>query len=426
MTARTNKEVEEIFLSDCLMNNFNEIDLYLAQSVQYWQYNFFVLSDYPTFNGNTKLIELLQSIDDNQLAAYQTTPSLLYPVLKQVIPELLNIEASLFALNKLSDDCDDNIPFWFKKGIKGKKWTQIDRFSNTIKCSLPILEWCAGKGHLGRLIHHKTGVKVSAIEWSADLCKQGQQLANQQGIQQDFIEANVLSGEADEYLNQQLHVIALHACGDLHVRLINRAKKLFTKKITISPCCYHLTEHDIYQAVSKHVRQSSHLLALSPLSKQDLKLAVAQQSSLKERQSQLNDQEVWWRLSFDCLQKSLLKTDKYLNVPSFPKTLLSASFKEFAQWVVTYKQLDINLSHYSDNALTIYLVQGRERLNRLRRVELVTQFFRRPLELWLAYDRALSLQEAGYQVQISTFCDAHVTPRNLLIQASLKYSNTAQ
>ena len=62
------------------------------------------------------------------------------------------------------------------------------------------------------------------------MCKQGQQLAVQQDIEQNFIEANVLLGEADKYLNQQQHVVALHACGDLHVHLINSAKKLSTKK----------------------------------------------------------------------------------------------------------------------------------------------------------------------------------------------------
>ena len=65
-------------------------------------------------------LSLLQSINDSQLAAYHKTPTLLYPILKQAIPELLNIEPSLFELNKLSDYFDDDIPFWFKKGIKGK------------------------------------------------------------------------------------------------------------------------------------------------------------------------------------------------------------------------------------------------------------------------------------------------------------------
>ena len=52
MTARDDKQVEEILLSDCLISNdlasnyslidyFNKIDLYLTQFMQYWKYNFF-------------------------------------------------------------------------------------------------------------------------------------------------------------------------------------------------------------------------------------------------------------------------------------------------------------------------------------------------------------------------------------------------
>ena len=66
------------------------------------------------------------------------------------------------------------------------------------------------------------------------------------------------------------------------------------------------------------------------LTKQDLKLAVAQQSTLKECQSHLNGKEVWWRLSFDCLHKTLLKTDKYLNVPSFLKRYCLLALKSLS------------------------------------------------------------------------------------------------
>lgn len=397
-----------------LKHNFDKIDRYLTTTKQYWHYNAFILNDYPTFSGNSTLINFLHRIDDNQLLSYQQNPASLYPLLKQFIPELLNINNPLFDINNNDLIHDLDVPFWFKKGIKGRKWIQIDQFSNFIDETLPVLEWCAGKGHLGRLIHYKTKNQISAVEWNAELCNQGLALAEQQSILQPFFVANVLLGEGSQLLNKEQHVVALHACGDLHVHLINGVKKALTEKVTISPCCYHLTEHDNYQAVSSYALQQSQLLSSITLSKQDLKLAVAQQSTSGERQTQLNDQEVWWRLSFDCLQKALLKTENYLTVPSFPKTLLSNNFRDFAEWVKAYKQLDIELP--AD--LSMYLVQGKARFNRLRRGELVSQFFRRPLELWLVYDRALSLQEAGYQVNISIFCDANITPRNLLIQAS--------
>ena len=41
--------------------------------------------------------------------------------------------------------------------------------------------------------------------------------------------------------------------------------------------------------------------------------------------------------------------------------------------------------------------------------------FRRPLELWLALDRALMVREAGRPVTVGTFCAMDQTPRNVVI-----------
>ncbi|MEZ5588997.1 MAG: hypothetical protein R3E46_18170 [Sedimenticolaceae bacterium] len=60
---------------------------------------------------------------------------------------------------------------------------------------------------------------------------------------------------------------------------------------------------------------------------------------------------------------------------------------------------------------------GRERLAQVSREDLVRQLFRRPLELWLAYDRCLYLEEQGYEVSLRGFCPRQVTPRNLWIHA---------
>ncbi|GAM61607.1 hypothetical protein JCM19232_5908 [Vibrio ishigakensis] len=37
----------------------------------------------------------------------------------------------------------------------------------------------------------------------------------------------------------------------------------------------------------------------------------------------------------------------------------------------------------------------------------------------MVLDKALFLQEQGYQVELSQFCDKKITPRNILIQAAL-------
>ena len=52
------------------------------------------------------------------------------------------------------------------------------------------------------------------------------------------------------------------------------------------------------------------------------------------------------------------------------------------------------------------------------RIELVRHVFRRALEIWLVLDRGLYLQQAGYDVSLSEFCEKQLTPRNVLIQAT--------
>ena len=61
--------------------------------------------------------------------------------------------------------------------------------------------------------------------------------------------------------------------------------------------------------------------------------------------------------------------------------------------------------------------QFRQSLAQVRNLELVRGLFRRPLELWLLLDRALFLEEQGYQVRLGTFCAHELTPRNLLLLA---------
>lgn len=60
---------------------------------------------------------------------------------------------------------------------------------------------------------------------------------------------------------------------------------------------------------------------------------------------------------------------------------------------------------------------GWHRLAEVRNLELLRGLFRRPLEVWLVLDRALFLQEQGYAIEVGTFCEPSLTPRNLMLLA---------
>jgi len=53
------------------------------------------------------------------------------------------------------------------------------------------------------------------------------------------------------------------------------------------------------------------------------------------------------------------------------------------------------------------------------RLSIVRHAFRRPLEVWLALDLAVRLENDGYAVDLGRFCERPLTPRNLLISARL-------
>lgn len=389
---------------------FQQLDHYLTSLQRFWQFEAFHFGDYPWLATDPALCDFLDNLSEQELQLYQQQPEQLQPLLSAFIAPLRDLSDSLFTVKQLPAVTAEKLPFWLSNGIKGRKWSQISDFARQIDEEHPIVEWCAGKGHLGRLISWQKSLPVLSIEWQQTLCDAGAKEAQKMQIMQTFQQADVLQGAADSCIDSSCHAIALHACGDLHLRLIALAKEHKPVQLSISPCCYHLTRESIYQPCSLQGQKSALLIT-----KQGLKLAVNKQVTAGKRQSRLSEREVLWRLAFDELQKHCLQTEDYFPLPSFPKTLLSQDFNRFVSWAMQEKALSFALPE----SLSVFLLCAQQRLNKVRRMELISQFFVRPLELWLVYDRALSLQESGYQVSVATFCDERVTPRNLLIHAHL-------
>ena len=131
------------------------------------------------------------------------------------------------------------------------------------------------------------------------------------------------------------------------------------------------------------------------------------------RIEKLRHTEVQWRLAYQALRADLTGETDYRPLSSVAKHWFSGDFAEFGRWAAEQHQLPLpavpDWQHY--------LQQGAAHAALVRRIELVRHLFRRPLELWLVLDRALFLEQHGYQVRLAAFCDYQVTPRNLLLQA---------
>ncbi|GAA5317919.1 MAG: hypothetical protein AseanaTS_31270 [Candidatus Pelagadaptatus aseana] len=350
-----------------------------------------------------------------QLQCCESNPKAFDALLADIEPGLLDlyIQIRQFDQSLRQDDCESpanlTVDRFFHTGIPGRKWQQIKAFAAQVDTVEPILDWCSGKGHLARLLAVSQQVEVDCLEFDQGLCDAGAKMAMDQELPLSFHCHDVLK-PLPAALHQKAHYsTALHACGNLHLAVIQHAVKHSISGLSVSPCCYHKVPEQVYMPLSAIGKNSG-----LQLTRDDLALSVAETVTGGNRDRLAREKERLWRLGFDLLQRQVRGVDEYLAVPSVPKSRLAGDFQSFCDWCFTKKGV---AAPSSSIAVERYLEQAQTVLIDIRKFELIHQPFKRAIELWLILDRCLYLQDNGFKVGLTAFCDRQLTPRNLLINA---------
>ena len=383
-------------------NLFIVLDTLLQQHRPLWQFQP-MQADWPA-ELEPALTRLLQSFSLEDCARIDASPALQLQYFQYWFPQLF---AALPLLPQEVAEPAPPLPFWLSTDISGRKWQQITRLAACVgQPGRPVLEWCAGKGHLGKVMSYLYQAPVISLEWQQSLCDSGQQRAAQLGLSQQFVCVDVLKQPVAAYLQPKQQLLALHACGDLHRVAARETVAAGCQALALVPCCYHLQQAALYQPLSGPAQQSP-----LKLTKADLRLAVQQSCTGGERVGRLSQTEMLWRQLWRLWRRQ--QGLAYQPLRSVSKHWFSGELADFLAFAGAEHQLappDVGL-------LSGLLRQAEQALLQQRQLELVQHLFRRPLELWLVADLALYLQQQGFQVQLSELCAASLTPRNLLLQA---------
>jgi hypothetical protein len=316
-----------------------------------------------------------------------------------VLPELARVDDS--PVRPLPDFG----PFWAWE-IPGRKRGQIEAFAASAPCSgRPVIDWCGGKGHLGRLLARHWQVGVTTLEIDSALCADGVHLAHRAGVEQGFVEADVL--QPGLTLPVGGHAVALHACGHLHRALVGQAATRGLAALDVAPCCYYRGVSDDYQPLSGSL--------LTQLTADDARLAVTESVTAAPRRLRQRDREMAWKLAFDAWRREVEGVDEYRSFKPVPAAWMRGSFPDFMGHMTQRERLAMPAAQHLDGLER----QGWRRQREVMRLSIVRQAFRRPLEIWLALDLAVRLESDGYAVSLGRFCERRLTPRNLLISARL-------
>ncbi|RON83110.1 methyltransferase [Pseudomonas fluorescens] len=323
---------------------------------------------------------------------------------------LAALSAELSAVGELPGHALEAAGHRLNVDVPGRKWQQIEAFASRLSfASQPTywLDWCSGKGHLGRRLLSE-GQQLTCVEYDPLLVASGQALSQRHHLHALHVEQDVLAANASAVLSATHTPVALHACGDLHVRLMQLASAAGCQQMAIAPCCYNRINRSEYQALSCAGLRSDLQLSL-----EDLALPMSETVTAGARVRRQRDTSMARRLAFDLLQRQVRGVDEYLPTPSLPSAWLDKPFADYCRDLAALKELStIGTPDWS--ALES---AGWRRLAEVRNLELLRGLFRRPLELWLNLDRALFLVEQEYVVRLGRFCDSSLTPRNLMLLA---------
>lgn len=403
---------------------FNQLTAFLLRHQNYWRFEPFLqslCSCYPTAwqEGLPPLIDWLNTLDYQYVEAMQNDPKRHMTELGQFFPDMMAyqqlLEQSSLTTETVQHPLADETRLL--TGVPGRKVAQILAITHEIErqpgVKGPWVEWCSGKGYLGRLLAFRYQAPVVSFEYQQALCDSGQVFADQQHLPMHFVQGDAFDASASQLLTSHSHVVALHACGDLHTVMLKHAVANGCQAISFSPCCYHLIQAERYQPMSLTAQQSALLL-----SRNELRIPLQETVTGGERVRRHRQTEMVYRLGFQALGKDVLGFCDYETVPSIKKSLLDSGFAHFCQWACDQKgwvlPASVDWHHYQRI--------GEQQFLLMEKLSLVQGGFRRLLEWWLILDRMLFLEEHGYDVTVSEFCTRATTPRNFFIQGRKRHS----
>jgi hypothetical protein len=397
-----------VLTGEALLTRFAALDAFLTKHQALWKPRPFTLQQLPWEASYPELATWLRrrSLEDAEHA--HNNPALLDA--PEPFASLAAMSLELSAEDELPAHALETAGHRLNVDVPGRKWQQIEAFASRLqfaKAPSHWLDWCSGKGHLGRRLL-QTGQQLTCLEYDPALVASGQALSQRHQLHALHVQQDVLAADAASFLNADHTPVALHACGDLHVRLIQLASASGCKQLAIAPCCYNRISLSKYQPLSSSAKRSDLQLSLD-----DLSLPMSETVTAGARVQRQRDTSMARRLAFDLLQRQLRGIDEYMPTPSLPSAWLDKSFADYCHHLASLKELS-TIGPQDWSALE---ASGWQRLAEVRNLELLRGLFRRPLELWLVLDRALFLSEQGYSVRLGTFCETPLTPRNFLLLA---------
>jgi len=279
-----------------------------------------------------------------------------------------------------------------------------------------IIDIGGGIGLLAQTLSNSYGLNVHSFDQNQEFQATGKERNQKNTKDPDHLVhyQNLKIGAQEKdflnYIQAEDMTVGLHTCGPLAVHQIQASVEKKLRAIMNMGCCYHLLEDTPFLGISAF----SKTIDFFKFNKFALTLACRAHKKLDQKDFDLKYKVKVFRYGihlflYDCYdQKELLTLGN-----SHPK-LYDGSFSHYVR--EQFKRTNLELRH-NDEEIDQYLSEPTRKkyIDDMITAGIIRNLFGRALEVYLLLDRAIFLEEQGYQASLVEIFDEELSPRNICL-----------
>jgi hypothetical protein len=345
-----------------------------------------------------------------------------YPGMPEDLRQLIESAASVVRIDVVKEEWPLDV--MDLQGLNLKKQHEIQRLLPLLEREASGLENAVdiggGMGHLARTCVKYFHWNFHSIDRNRELQEKGRWWRERSRTidksKLNFVEAE-FSNEADEtvdalFAQDKSLSIGLHTCGPL--ALSQFQKSLRSSLIVNFGCCYDKMD------LSKDLNRSALAQEIAlRWSQPSLFLATRGRKGMTIDEFALLKRVNAYRFAIDLFFRERYPELGFVIAGDAPKALYAEDFSAYAR--NRFEKLGMPAHHSALELKAFYERQDiQEEIRSLFAAHMIQNVFSRPLELAILMDRALWLEEQGFDVKALEVFDRNASPRNIAIIAHRK------
>lgn len=283
-----------------------------------------------------------------------------------------------------------------------------------------VIDIGGGVGYLAQTLNNQYQHHVTTIDMNAEFQKSGVERHNKNSKWPHKVKFRNVKvedkGEFIELLKQNVLPVGLHTCGKLALDIIRVSSSQKVPALVNFGCCYHTLDlaPDL-QNISQFAQDNDPLW----MNKFALTLSCRAHRKMDEKDFELKQKVKFFRYAIHILFHDHYGMKGLTSLGNSSPKLYNQSFGVYAHEQmkrigVEPKQTIDELNDWYNNP-ELFLT-----IDRMIVAGNIRNALGRAMEVYLLLDRAIYLEEQGYNVQVEEFFNEEMSPRNIGITATLK------